>query len=85
MYHTKKIMKNVFWIFKVRNESVIRLRISGGDLDVRYLDIIKKLAEKFGNGTVHLTTRQGFEIPGIKLSQLEEIKKFMAEFVDGIE
>lgn len=85
MYHTKKIIKNAFRISKVRNEGAIRLRIPGGDLDARHLDVIKKLAEKFGNGKVHLTTRQGFEIPGVKLSQLEKIKKFMSDMIDSIE
>ena len=85
MYNTKKIVKNAFRISKVRGESAIRLRVPGGDLDARHLDAIKKLAEKFGNGTVHLSIRQGFEIPGIKLSQLKEIKKFMAEMIYDIE
>lgn len=85
MYNTKKIVKNAFRISKVRGESVIRLRVPGGDLKVRHLDTIKKLAEKFGNGMVHLSTRQGFEIPGIKLSQLDEIKKFMSGMIADIE
>ena len=85
MYNTKKIVKNAFRISKVRGESAIRLRIPGGDLDARHLDTIKKLAEKFGNGTVHLSSRQGFEIPGVKLSQLQEIKRFMAEMICDIE
>lgn len=85
MYNTKEIIKNAFRITKVRGESAIRLRVPGGDLDVQHLDTVKKLAEKFGNGTVHLSIRQGFEIPGVKLSQLEEIKKFMAEMIYDIE
>jgi len=85
VYITKKIVKNAFRISKVRGESAIRLRIPGGDLDARHLDTIKELAEKFGNGTVHLSIRQGFEIPGVKLSQLYEIKKYMAEMIYDIE
>ncbi len=85
MYNAKKIVKNAFRISKVRGESAIRLRIPGGDLDARHLDTIKNLAEKFGNGSVHLSIRQGFEIPGIKLSQLPEIKKFMGQMIYDIE
>jgi anaerobic sulfite reductase subunit C len=85
VHNTKKIAKNAFRISKVRGESAIRLRIPGGDLDARHLETIKKLAEKFGNGTVHLSIRQGFEIPGIKLAQLEEIKEFMARMIYDIE
>ena len=85
MHNASKIGKNAFRISKVRGESAIRLRIPGGDLDARHLDTIKKLAQKFGNGTVHLSIRQGFEIPGVKLSQLAEINKFMAEMIYDIE
>ncbi|MFQ5952919.1 MAG: 4Fe-4S binding protein, partial [Candidatus Omnitrophota bacterium] len=38
-----------------------------------------------GNGTVHLTTRQGWEIPGVKLADLEKIKKYMARMIEDIE
>lgn len=85
MYNNKKIAKNAFRVSKVRGEGVIRLRIPGGDLDTRHLDTVKRLAEKFGNGTIHLSIRQGFEVPGVKLSQLEEIKKVMAEMIYDIE
>lgn len=85
MYNTKKIGKNAFRISKVRNESAIRLRIPGGDLKSKYLTLIGQLADDFGNGTVHLTTRQGFEIPGIKLSELDKIKQAMSEMIYEIE
>lgn len=85
MYNTKKIAKNAFRISKVRGESVIRLRVPGGDMDVRHLETIRKIADRFGNGIVHITARQGFEIPGIKLSELQDIKDFMAKMICDIE
>lgn len=85
MYNTKTLAKNAFRISKVRNETAVRLRVPGGHLEAKYLTVIQELAEKFGNGTVHLTTRQGYEIPGIKLAQLKEVKSFMAEMIAGIE
>lgn len=85
MYNTKKIIKNAFRISKIRGESAIRVRVPGGHIEARHLEIIKQLAEKFGNGTVHLTTRQGYEIPGVKLSELDKIKKFMATMIRSIE
>ncbi len=50
-----------------------------------YLSMVRELAEKFGNGTVHLTTRQGYEIPGIKLRDIDKIKAYMASTIDAIE
>jgi anaerobic sulfite reductase subunit C len=54
-------------------------------LDARYLSVVQELAERFGNGTVHLTTRQGYEIPGIKLALLDEVKQYMSDMIAGIE
>ena len=85
MYNAKKIIKNAFRISKVRGEGAVRIRVPGGDLSARHLAAIKGLSERFGNGTVHLTTRQGFEIPGVQLSRIEEIKKFMGAMLYDIE
>ena len=38
-----------------------------------------EVAEKYGDGYVHLTSRQGVEIPFIKLDQIEEVKNALAE------
>lgn len=84
-YNTKKLIKNAFRISKVRGETAIRIRVPGGHLAARHLGVIKDLAEKFGNGTVHLTTRQGYEIPGVKLADLDQVKQFMAEMIYAIE
>lgn len=85
MYNTGRIIKNAFRISKVRGESAIRIRVPGGHLQAYHLTAIRKLAEDFGNGTVHLTTRQGYEIPGVKLADIEKIKKFMSEMIFCIE
>jgi len=85
MYHTAKIIKNAFRISKVRNETAVRLRVPGGYMNAKHLGMIQELAEKFGNGSVHLTIRQGYEIPGIKLDQIPEVRKFMARMIGEIE
>lgn len=85
MYNTKKIIKNAFRISKVRGESVIRIRVPGGHLDVKHLTMIKDLANEFGNGTVHLSSRQGFEIPGVKFADMDKIKERMAKMIYDIE
>ena len=85
MYNTKKIIKNAFRISKVRGETAIRLRVPGGHLEARYPAVIKDLTEKFGNGTVHLTIRQGYEIPGVKLSDIEKVREFMRQIIYEIE
>lgn len=84
-YDVKKIIKNGFRITKVRDETAVRIRVPGGHLNAEYLTVIRDLAERFGNGTVHLTTRQGYEIPGVKLSHLDEVRRFISELIDGVE
>ena len=85
MYNTKKIIRNAFRISRVRGESAIRLRAPGGHIKDRYLKVIQELAEKFGNGTVHLTTRQGYEVPGVKLADLGRVKEHVAGMVGDVE
>jgi len=85
MYNTSKIVKNGFRISKRRDESVIRVRVPGGHMKAKHLKTIEYLAERYGNGTIHITTRQGYEIPGIKLRELDEIRKDMASMIAEIQ
>jgi anaerobic sulfite reductase subunit C len=71
--HRKVVVKNAFRITKTRGKTALRIRVPGGHLETRYFDLIKRIAEEYGNGTVHMTTRQGFEIPDIDFSKMEEI------------
>ena len=82
--NTKKLKKNAFRVTKVRGLSASRIRIPGGYLPVRHFDEIKEIAEKFGNGTVHLTTRQGIEIPGIKMESIGEVNKLLQPIIEGL-
>ncbi|MBM4032213.1 MAG: sulfite reductase subunit C [Planctomycetes bacterium] len=85
MYHVSKVVRNAFRITKTRGETAARLRVPGGHLAARHLAAVQQIAEQFGNGTVHLTTRQGFEIPGIKLSDMDRVKRRMADMIQEIE
>jgi anaerobic sulfite reductase subunit C len=73
--HVKKIKKNAFRITKNRNKTALRIRVPGGHLDAKYIDIIKEIAQNYGNGTVHITIRQGFEIPDIPFEKMDEVNK----------
>ena len=56
----------------------MRVKCVAGNLTVEQLAAIKKVAEKFGRQYIHLTSRQGVEIPFIHLNDLEQVKKFLA-------
>ena len=63
--NTKKLKKNAFRVTKVRGIGASRIRVPGGYLNAKALGMIQDIAEEYGNGYVHITTRQGFEIEGI--------------------
>ena len=64
---------------KQKNNFSLRLRVVGGNLTSKQLANIAEAAEKFGDGYVHLTSRQSVEIPFVKLESVEEIKDFLAQ------
>lgn len=55
------------------------MRVVGGNLTATQLAKIAEVAEKFGDGHIHLTSRQSVEIPFVKLEQIEEVKKALSE------
>ena len=61
-----------------KNNFSLRLAVVGGNLTAENLQIIAKVAEKYGDGHVHLTSRQSVEIPFIKLDDVEEVKEVLA-------
>lgn len=64
---------------KQKNNFSLRLRVVGGNLTAVQLAKIAEVAEKFGDGHVHLTSRQSVEIPFIKLDDIEQVKNALAE------
>lgn len=83
--NTKILKKNAFRITKERNKTAVRIRVPGGELRAIHLDTIKHVAETFGNGTVHITTRQGFEIPGIEIEKMAEVNVIIQSLIEGLD
>lgn len=46
--------------------------------------VLKNIAERYGNGTLHITTRQGFEIPGIPMEYIDEVNKVVQPVIEGL-
>lgn len=57
----------------------VRLRVPGGDLSSEQMITVGKIAEDWGRGEIHLTTRQGIEIPWVRFEQLGEVTKALVE------
>ena len=58
---------------------LMRLRNQAGDMTSEGLRKLADLAEKFGNGQIHMTMRQGVEIPGVKEERFEEALQAIAD------
>ena len=78
--NTKKLKKNAFRVTKHRGITASRIRVPGGHLNAKYLGLIQEIAETYGNGTVHLTTRQGFEVPGIDMKNMDRVNELLQPF-----
>ena len=73
------LKKGGFMRQKQKNNFSLRLRVVGGNLTATQLATIAEVAEKYGDGHVHLTSRQSVEIPFIKLEQIDEVKAALAK------
>lgn len=62
-----------------KNHFSLRLKVVGGNLTAAQLSAIARVSEKYGDGHVHLTSRQGVEIPFIRLEDVELVKMELAE------
>lgn len=83
--NTKKLKKNAFRVTKERGMTASRIRIPGGHLKAKYLPVLQEIAEQYGNGTLHITSRQGFEIPGIPYEKMPEVNQKLQPIIEGVD
>lgn len=83
--NTKKLKKNAFRVTKVRGYTASRVRVPGGHLKVEHMGAIQQIAQKYGNGTVHITARQGFEIPGIRFEDMPAVNELLQPIIEGMD
>ena len=73
------LKKGGFMRQKQKGKFSLRLGVVGGHLDSKALATVAKVAEEYGHGYVHMTSRQGVEIPFIDFDQIEEVKAKLLE------
>lgn len=73
------LKKGGFMRQKQKGYFSLRLQVVGGTLTAENLRKIQEVADRFGKGYVHLTSRQGVEIPFVKFEDIEEIKTELAK------
>lgn len=83
--NTKKLKKNAFRVTKTRGVTASRIRVPGGHLNVEHLAKIQEIAQTYGNGTIHITSRQGFEISGIPFEKIPDVNIALQGLIEGLE
>jgi dissimilatory sulfite reductase (desulfoviridin) alpha/beta subunit len=61
-----------------KNMFSLRLRVTGGRLTTEQLAVVTAAAAQYGLGYVHLTSRQGLEIPFVHLDNVDRIRDVLA-------
>ena len=80
--NVKKLKKNAFRVSKVRGETASRVRMPGGYIDAESMKRISEIADKYGNGSIFITNRQGVEIPGIRITDMDAVNKEIQLIID---
>lgn len=83
--NTKKLKKNAFRVTKVRGLTASRIRVPGGHLKTEYMPIIQEIAEKYGKSAIHITVRQGLEIPGIRYEDMPKVNELLQPIIEGLD
>lgn len=73
------LKKGGFMKQKQKNHFSLRLTVVGGQVTTKQLAVITEVANQYGKGYVHLTSRQGVEIPYIKLEDIDAVKEALAK------
>jgi dissimilatory sulfite reductase (desulfoviridin) alpha/beta subunit len=64
---------------KQKDRYTVRLKVVGGNLSASQLRSMAEAADLYGDGHVHLTSRQSVEIPDVRLESLEKLQALLAK------
>ena len=63
--NVKALQRNCFRQSKVPGEFMLQMRVPGGVIPAKYLEVATHIAETWGDGNFHIGTRQTLDFPGI--------------------
>ncbi|MBQ9155812.1 MAG: 4Fe-4S binding protein [Eubacterium sp.] len=73
------LKKGGFMRQKQKGKFSLRLQVVAGNVTAENLRAIQEVADTYGEGYVHLTSRQSIEIPFIDYEDIEEVKAKLAK------
>lgn len=74
-----ELKKTGFLPQKQKDMFSLRIKITGGQVAADLLPKLQQIANQYGKGYVHLTSRQSIEIPFIKLEDVPAVRQALAE------
>lgn len=80
----KIFQKNAYRVTKSRHLTALRVRVPAGEITGDLLNKVAEIANTYGNGKVHLTTRQGFEVKGIHITDIEKVNRAVQHLIEGL-
>ena len=80
----RKVMKNAFRITKTKYKTALRVRVPGGLIDPECLMLVSEISSKYGDGKIHITTRQGFEILGIDMEDMPAVNEMAQPLIEKL-
>lgn len=75
----KELKKGGFMRQVQKDNFALRLRIVGGQIKTEQLLKVYEIAQRYGKGYIHMTSRQSLEIPFIKLDDIDAVKKELSD------
>jgi len=75
----KELKKGGFMKQVQKDRFSLRIRLAGGQIEADQLKKVYEIAQRYGQGYVHLTSRQSIEIPFIKLADVDVVKQELAQ------
>lgn len=73
------LKKGGFMRQKQKEYFSLRLEVIGGHMTAEQIQTVSEVADKYGKGYVHMTSRQSIEIPFIRLDDIEEVRENLAK------
>ncbi|MBU1043951.1 MAG: hypothetical protein KJ915_06090 [Candidatus Omnitrophica bacterium] len=68
------LKKRGFLKSRAAGEFALRTRMPAGNYNSTHLKIVSNIADTYGEGFVHMTVRQGIEIPHIKYADIDNVE-----------
>ena len=83
--NVKALQRNCFRQSKVPGEFMLQMRVPGGVIPAKYLEVATHIAETWGDGNFHIGTRQTLDFPGIKYESIPAVNAYIQEYIEGVE